>query len=76
MARVSQLFDVKNKFTIDAIIAPYSIGERELASLHAFQLRPTDLLLLDRGYALRLIFVGKKTPQFGRLRESLYQNIK
>lgn len=56
LARVSQLFDVINKFTVDAIIAPYSIGERELASIHAFQLRPTDLLLLDRGYASFLLF--------------------
>jgi len=32
MARVSQLFDVLNKITIDAIIAPKSNGERQLAS--------------------------------------------
>ncbi|MFH1136919.1 MAG: transposase [Pseudomonadota bacterium] len=51
MARVLQLFDVNKKFTLDAIIAPFSIGEREPASLHAFQRRPTGLLLLDRGYA-------------------------
>jgi hypothetical protein len=56
MARVSQLFDVMNKFTVDATIAPYCVGERELATIHAFQLRPTDLLLLDRGYPSYLLF--------------------
>ena len=30
-ARVSQMFDVLNKITLDAIIQPKSKGERELA---------------------------------------------
>jgi hypothetical protein len=50
MARVSQMFDVLNKITIDAIIDPKSIGERELAAFHFLNLLPGDLLLLDRGY--------------------------
>ena len=33
-ARVSQLFDVLNKVTIDAIIASKSYGERALAERH------------------------------------------
>ena len=56
LARVSQLYDVMNKFTVDASIGPYCIGERELAFIHAFQLRATDLLLLDRGYPSFLLF--------------------
>ena len=56
MARVSQLFDVLNKITIDAIIAPKSNGERELAAQHLMQLMPNDLLLLDRGYPAWWLF--------------------
>ena len=56
LARVSQLYDVMNKFTVDASICPYCVGERELAFIHAFQLRSTDLLLLDRGYPSFLLF--------------------
>jgi len=50
MARVSQLFDVLNKITIEAFIKPYSVGERELLREHMLNLLPNDLLLLDRGY--------------------------
>lgn len=50
LARTSQMFDVLNKITIDAIIAPLYIGERELAVQHILNLMPEDLLLLDRGY--------------------------
>ena len=57
MARVSQLFDVLNKITIDAIIAPKSNGERQLATQHLIQLIPNDLLLLDRtGYPAWWLF--------------------
>lgn len=50
MARISQLFDVQNKITIDAIISPKATGERELAASHIINLMPNDLVLLDRGY--------------------------
>ena len=33
-ARISQMFDVLNKVTVDAIIKPKKDGERELASFH------------------------------------------
>lgn len=56
MARVSQMFDVLNKITIDAIISCYQVGERELLRQHMFNLRPNDLLLLDRGYPAYWIF--------------------
>ncbi len=56
MARVSQLFDVLNKITIDAIIFPKDTGERELASQHLLKSMPNDLILLDRGYPAWWLF--------------------
>jgi hypothetical protein len=56
MARVSQLFDVLNKITIDAIIRPKSAGERELAAQHLLKSMPNDLVLLDRGYPAWWLF--------------------
>lgn len=56
MARVSQLFDVLNKITIDAVISPKSIGERELATQHLLKSMPNDLILLDRGYPAWWLF--------------------
>jgi hypothetical protein len=56
MARISQLFDVLNKVTVDAVICPYRIGERELLRRHLINLLPNDLLLLDRGYPAYWIF--------------------
>jgi hypothetical protein len=50
IARISQMYDVLNKITVDAIISPKSVGERNLAAWHFLQLMPEDLLLLDRGY--------------------------
>jgi hypothetical protein len=56
MARVSQLFDVLNKITIDAIIFPKDTGERELAAQHLLKSMPNDLILLDRGYPAWWLF--------------------
>ncbi len=56
MGRVSQLFDVLNETTIDAIISPIKVGERELAAQHFLNLLPADLILLDRGYPAYWIF--------------------
>lgn len=57
MARLSQLFDVLNKVTIDAVIGAKSIGERQLAAENQFlKLMPNDLLLLDRGYPAWWLF--------------------
>jgi hypothetical protein len=55
-ARASQLFDVLNKITVDAIISPKSEGERELATFHFLKLQPQDLILLDRGYPAYWLF--------------------
>jgi hypothetical protein len=55
-ARASQMFDVLNKISVDAIISPKSEGERELATFHFLKLQPRDLLLLDRGYPAHWLF--------------------
>jgi hypothetical protein len=56
MARVSQLFDVLNKVTIDALLYPKRCGERYLAAQHLLKLMPKDLVLLDRGYPAWWLF--------------------
>jgi hypothetical protein len=56
MARVSQLYDVLNKLSVDAIISPIGIGERELAAQHFLNLLPDDLILPDRGYPAYWLF--------------------
>jgi hypothetical protein len=56
LARISQLFDVLNKITVAAVVAPKSEGERELASDLFLHLRPMDLVLLDRGYPAFWLF--------------------
>jgi hypothetical protein len=49
-ARFSQMFDPLNRVTLDALIAPKSVGEREAAAQHLAHLQQGDLVLLDRGY--------------------------
>jgi DDE family transposase len=56
IARASQMFDVLNKVTVDAILRPKSEGERELATFHLLKLQAHDLLLLDRGYPAHWFF--------------------
>lgn len=56
VARISQMYDVLNKVTVDAVIKPKKEGERELAAWHFLQLLPTDLILLDRGYPAYWLF--------------------
>jgi len=55
-ARLSQVFDVLNKVTIDALIAPKDQGERTLAVQHCQHLAENDLVLLDRGYPAFWLF--------------------
>jgi hypothetical protein len=50
------MFDVINKVTLDAIIAPKAIGERALAVQHFTHLKASDLVLLDRGYPAFWLF--------------------
>jgi hypothetical protein len=56
LARVSQMFDVLNKVTVDALIGPKDQGEREYAARHFALLGPSDLVLLDRGYPAFWLF--------------------
>ena len=56
-ARVSQMFDVLNQVTVDAIIAPKKQGTRVLAAEHLKGVTPGDLILLDRGYPAWQLFV-------------------
>ena len=56
MARISQMFDVLNKITVDAVMKPKRLGERELAAHHMLNVVPKDLVLLDRGYPAWWLF--------------------
>ena len=56
MARISQMVDVLNHLTIDALITPKSEGERSLAAQHFEHIGPQDLILLDRGYPAFWLF--------------------
>lgn len=49
-ARLSQLYDVLNQITIDALIKPKAFDERSLAFKHFIHLSSNDLVLMDRGY--------------------------
>jgi len=63
LARVSQLFDTRNKVTIDALIGPPAQGEREYAAQHLAHIGPGDLILLDRGYPAFWLFSLIRTRQ-------------
>lgn len=55
--RISQLYDILNKQTVDFQYSPYAIGERELATRHlASSEEENDLILYDRGYAASWLF--------------------
>lgn len=56
IAVASMLYDVLNLVTLDAQLAPYDLGERELLSRHLPFLKKGDLLLLDRGYPSIALF--------------------
>ncbi|NOQ78711.1 MAG: IS4 family transposase [Gammaproteobacteria bacterium] len=48
--RISQLYDVLNKLSINVQIDPYSTGERTQAVQHLEYTQKNDLVLYDRGY--------------------------
>lgn len=56
MARFSRLYDVLNGFTIQADMAPYRTGERELAAAYLLETKTDDLTLYDRGYPAFWLF--------------------
>lgn len=49
-ARMSQLYDVLNKLTVDLEVDSHATGERNMALKHLDSAREKDLLLYDRGY--------------------------
>jgi len=49
-ARLSQLYDICNKLSVDIQVAPHSSGERSIAQRHLDCAGPDDLILYDRGY--------------------------
>ncbi len=62
IARVSQMFDVLNNLSIDAIISPKSVGECELAAQH-FLNPPPDRSYLTRPW-LSSILAFQSDPFF------------
>jgi len=51
LARVSTVYDVLNRIIVHAHLAPYRIGEQELALEHLGHLGVRDLVLFDRAYS-------------------------
>jgi hypothetical protein len=56
IGRMSELYDPLNKLTIEGILTPVSIGEREHAHQLLLNLQPNDLVILDRGYPSFTLF--------------------
>ena len=56
IARISQLFDPLNKISINAVLSPKSVDERNQAYQMFSSLMPSDLVLLDRGYPAFWLF--------------------
>jgi len=48
--RISQLYDIQNKLTIDLQIDPHTTGERAQAVKHLEYTNKDDLIIYDRGY--------------------------
>lgn len=57
-ARLSALIDVGNRIVLQALLAPWQKGERQLALEHLEVLGEQDLAILDRGYAAYEVFAG------------------
>lgn len=49
-AKISVLFDVMNKLTLDVVLGKGRASERELALMHKYQWQKNDLIIYDRGY--------------------------
>ena len=56
IARMSELYDPLNKLTIEGLLSPINIGEREHAHHLLLYLMPNDLVILDRGYPAFSLF--------------------
>ena len=55
--RISQLYDVQNKLSIDLQIDPHTTGERDQAVKHLEYTEKDDLILYDRGYPAVWLFI-------------------
>lgn len=58
--RLSQLYDIKNKLTIDIKVGKHTSGERDLALQHLAYAKENDLILYDRGYPATWMFIYHK----------------
>jgi hypothetical protein len=56
LARASLAFDVLNRVTVSAALAPWQQGERALFAQHLEAFRENDLVLFDRGYPALWLF--------------------
>lgn len=57
ISKTSVCFDLLNEIILDSVIAPNHSSEYDLALSHFTKLRPRDLLILDRGYGARWLFL-------------------
>ncbi|GAB6042258.1 hypothetical protein JCM17961_29340 [Endothiovibrio diazotrophicus] len=79
LARFSRLYDVLNKLVIQADMAPYHIGERELAAHYLLELADNDLVLYDRGYPAFWLFAFHHIEQrhyCARLKHDFHPTVK
>lgn len=63
LARFSRLYDVLNDRVIQADMAPYHTGERELAASYLLDAEADDLFLYDRGYPAFWLFAFHHVEQ-------------
>lgn len=63
LARFSRLYDVLNDRVLQADMAPYDTGERELAARYLLDAQPDDLFLYDRGYPAFWLFAFHHAEQ-------------
>lgn len=79
MARCSLLYDVENQITIDGQIGGYRTSELVLMYAHLEHIKPGDLILADRGYALSSVFhkiLGKGADFCIRVRTDKWNIVK
>lgn len=74
--RISQMYDILNKQTVDFQHSPFAVGERKLAAQHLQQTEEGDLVLYDRGYAASWLFAlhNKSENNFCARMKSTFSN--
>ncbi|MGB5561520.1 MAG: IS4 family transposase [Sedimenticolaceae bacterium] len=78
LARFSRLYDVLNDRVIQADMAPYRTGERELAAAYLLDSKTDDLFLYDRGYPAFWLFAFHHAEQrhyCARVRHDLHAEV-